>query len=204
MTQRLNFDLELKGVGEAGEFTGLASVYGNVDLGGDMVERGAFAQTLAHKGNTRPLLWQHRTDEPIGVGKLEDGAEGLTIHGKLNLAVTRAREAYELLKQGAVRGLSIGYKVAKQRMDGDGRRLMALELFEVSLVTLPMNESALVTGVKTRQSLTTVREFEHFLKDSGFSRREAAAVALHGWKGLQDAGDDAEDDLPAWLRQTPA
>jgi len=133
---------------ENGEFEGMASVFGNVDQGNDVVDKGAFTRTLEHKGNTIPLLWHHNPSEPIGVGIVKQVSKGLAIIGKLNLEVQKAREAHSLLRQKAVKGLSIGFQTVKEKFDGAIRHLKELKLFEVSVVTFPMNTQANVEGVK--------------------------------------------------------
>ena len=133
---------------ENGEFEGMASVFGNVDQGNDIVDKGAFTRTLEHKGNEIPLLWHHNPAEPIGVGIVHQNSKGLAIKGKLNLEVQKAREAHSLLRQKAVKGLSIGFQTVKEKFDGAIRHLKELKLFEVSVVTFPMNAQANINGVK--------------------------------------------------------
>lgn len=148
MTERRGFNFELKSLDEHGVFEGYAAVFGNEDLGGDIIEPGAFTKTLQE--NTRlPILWQHEPKEPIGVTleAYEDG-RGLRVRGQLNLETTRGREAYALLKQGALKGLSIGYDAIKEVWEGSKRRLKEIRLWEWSLVTFPMNPLAKVTSVK--------------------------------------------------------
>jgi len=144
-----SFRLELKTLSDQGTFTGMASVFGVEDLGGDVVEHGAFARTLAHKGSEIPLLFAHDTREPIGIGKLKETAKGLEITGELVLEVARAREAYALMKKGVLKGLSIGYDVVSDAVVGGVRHLKELKLYEVSVCTFPMNELATVTSVKS-------------------------------------------------------
>ncbi len=148
MLQQRGFSLEIKSLNDKGEFSGMASVYGEVDLGGDIVESGAFQKSLRDRGNTRPLLWRH--DAPIGLATLTDSAKALLIDGKLSMGVQAAREAYELLKDGAVKGLSIGYgSIPERTVFKDGiRYLQEVKLYEVSLTPVPMLESAAVTSVK--------------------------------------------------------
>jgi len=134
---------------EKGEFEGLASVYDVQDLGGDIVKKGAFTRTLEHRKGKVPLLWQHDSAEVIGIAELKDSRDGLGIRGKLNLKVAKAVEAYELLKQGAIKGLSIGYDVVKETAEGGARLLKELALWEVSVVTFPMNPEAAVMSVKS-------------------------------------------------------
>lgn len=148
--------LELKFAEDAettGGFTGLAAAYGNVDHGGDIIAPGAFRQSLKeHKtAGTRPaLLWQHDPMQPIGViDALTETPAGLEIKGRLNLQVAKGAEAYALAKQGAMRGLSIGYQTQKSTRDAKGvRKILAAYLGEVSFVTRGMNDRAVVTNLK--------------------------------------------------------
>jgi HK97 family phage prohead protease len=144
------FGLRVKNVnGVEGTFTGWAAVYNNVDLGGDIIQPGAFAKTL-QSNPTVPVLWQHRTSEPLGTGRLSDGAKGLQIEGSLVLEDPLAQRALAHLRAQSVRGLSIGFDIIQADTTPDGNRLLKeLRVWEVSLATLPMNEAALVTGVKS-------------------------------------------------------
>lgn len=142
--------IKIKAVAEDGTFEGLLSPYGNVDQGGDVVERGAFAKSLKENGGKVPLLWQHNSDEPIGMLELIDSDEGLKCKGTLALEVPKAAEAYALLKRGIVRGLSIGYVTVKDAIEAGVRRLKELRLLEGSVVTFPMNLQAVIQSVKAR------------------------------------------------------
>lgn len=189
------FNLEIKSLDEAGTFEGLASVYGNVDSYGDIVMPGAFTRTLKERGNECVVLNQHNQREPIGLGKLGDSEKGLTINGQLNLDVRCAQEAYSNLKKRIIKGLSIGYAVKRHEHDIEKNqtKLLDIDLYEVSLVTFPANPKALVGNVKSRDEIKTIRDFEESLRDLGFSRKEATAIASHGWTAIQR---DAADDLP--------
>jgi HK97 family phage prohead protease len=115
------------------------------------VHPGAFRESIKTRDKPIQLLWQHQWDKPIGVisALFEDG-RGLYMKGKLLMDVAQAREAYSLLKAGVVRGLSIGYSVKRSRRNPDSgvRELLDLNLWEISLVTMPANEAAQVTVVK--------------------------------------------------------
>jgi HK97 family phage prohead protease len=141
-------ETKLYGVDEKGEFTGLASVYGVKDLGNDVVVKGAFTRTINNHKNVVTLLWQHKPDVPIGIGELSDTDKGLEIKGRINLAVQAGKDTYELLKQQAVKGLSIGYDPIDWEYKDGARNLKEIRLWEVSVVTFPMNPLALVDGVK--------------------------------------------------------
>lgn len=163
--EKLDFRFEIKEMkGDAGTFTGLASAYGKLDLAGEIVERGAFTQTLKHRDSV-PILYQHDPREPIGIGKLEDSREGLIIHGKLSLTANpTAQKAHQLAKDGVLRGLSIGYDLVRKEVRDGIRYLKEIKLWEVSLVTFPCCEQALVSDVKSaRQQLDEqYRELEEF------------------------------------------
>lgn len=189
---RMAIPLELKATpGEDGVFEGYASVFGVVDLGYDVVQPGAFTKSLAKR---KPkMLWQHDMQNPIGVWEeVREDSRGLFVKGRLISDVMQGKEALALLKAGAVDSMSIGYRTVEAMMEGDRvRKLLEVDLYEISLVTFPMLPEATVTDVK---SITTEREFERFLRDAGYSRSEAAAIALHGFKGLTKQRDAGEDE----------
>lgn len=148
----IDLEIEVKEVSDSGTFAGYGSVFGNKDLWGDIVMRGAFTRSIARK--TPALLWQHNSDWPIGVyTNIEERAKGLYVEGALLINdVVQAKEAHALLKSGAIRGLSIGYVPVSWEYTGDGekrtRLLKEVDLWEISLVTFPANERALVQSVK--------------------------------------------------------
>ena len=127
-------------------FAGYAAIFGRPDRGGDVVKAGAFAGTLA-RGAAVPLLWQHDPARPIGrVEYLREDRRGLRVIGRLS-AGAAGRQAAALLGNGAVKGLSFGYRV--RASEGEGPRLLSeLELVEVSLVTRPMQPQARVHMVE--------------------------------------------------------
>lgn len=181
--------LELK-ADDAGMVEGYGSVFGGVDTYGDTIEPGAFAASIAKR---KPkMLWQHRMDKPIGVWDdvAEDG-KGLRIKGRL-ADTELGREARQLIKMGAMDGLSIGYRTIRDEMRGNNRILKEVDLWEVSFVTIPADAAATVTGIK---SIATERDCEDILRDMGFSRREAKAFIARGWGGILDLRD-ASKSLP--------
>lgn len=132
--------------GERGvRFAGYAAVFDRVDRGGDVVRRGAFSRT---RKEGVPLLWQHKPEAVIGtVDYLREDARGLRVIGRLSGRTAAGREAAALLKDGAVNGLSFGYRV-REASEGRPRELRALDLVEVSLVTFPMQPLARVHAVE--------------------------------------------------------
>ena len=142
--------MEIKEISEQGEFIGLLSPYGNVDQGGDIVEKGAYARTMKAHGNQVPLLWQHKTDSPIGELELDDRQDGLWAKGKLLLELPDAKKAYILIKNKVIKGMSIGYETIKDTVENGIRHLTEIRLYEGSIVTFPMNPLATITTVKSR------------------------------------------------------
>jgi HK97 family phage prohead protease len=145
-----SFPMKLGQIDDAGSFTGWASVYNNVDQGGDAVQRGAFTKSIQSQGRGITLLWQHRAAEPIGLGRVSDQEKGLQVEGQLLLSDPIAERAYQHLRAGTVKGLSIGYDTVKASpASGGGRLLQELKLWEVSLVTFPMNTATVVDSIKS-------------------------------------------------------
>lgn len=192
-------DLEVKEDGDARTVEGWASVYDYTDSQKDIVVRGAFARSL--KGGKPAMLWQHRMDSPIGVWDVaEETDKGLLVRGRI-LDTATGNDAYKLAKAGAVKGLSIGYTPKRQEFDRDKgtRKLLEVELHEVSLVTFPANDRAKLTRVKSSDgALMTEREFEEFLRDVGeLSQREAKLVVSGGYRALLKRRDGGADELEA-------
>ena len=200
----LGFPLEVKELTDDGTFEGLGSVYGNVDQGADIVVAGAFKEFKLTKDNHIRILDGHNTRAPIGKGTLTDTHVGLAVKGKLNLKVSRSRDVYELMKDGVIDGLSIGFDVlpnGEEIKDGI-RYLKALRLWEISVTPFPMNELAQVNRVKQLQQITTIREFEDFLRDAGGFSKEQAKILCRSYKALPgqrdadgEAGDSAKELL---------
>lgn len=149
-TKVRHLTLEIKSFAEDGTFAGYGSVFGVKDSYGDVVVKGAFQNSLTTK--MPKLLWQHRSDTPIGVltSAFED-AKGLKIEGKLALETTTGNDAYHLMKMGAIDGLSIGYYLKKFDVNKEEKTLYIqdVDLLEVSLVTFPANQESLVETVKS-------------------------------------------------------
>lgn len=144
--------VDLQTVEADGTFSGYASVFGQVDLGQDLVMPGAFRDSLAERGARGvKLLFQHDPNEPIGVWlELAEDARGLFAKGRLMPEVTRAREVLSLMRAGALDGLSIGFRTVQGRTDPASgvRRLDKIDLWEISIVTFPMLPQARVSAVK--------------------------------------------------------
>jgi HK97 family phage prohead protease len=134
--------LEVKFAAAGGVVEGYASVFGLRDQGGDIVQPGAYAASLARlagAGRRVKMLWQHDPARPIGVwDEVREDARGLWVRGRILDAVAQGREALALMAAGALDGLSIGYRTVRASRDAKGRLLDEIDLWEVSLVTFPM------------------------------------------------------------------
>lgn len=123
-------------------FAGYAALFGKRDAGLDVIVPGAFASSLAGQAAPLPLLWQHRPDLRIGwIEKVEEDTRGLRVLARIDNSEGGAAAA---LKRGSVTGLSFGYRVREAKNDGVGREISDLRLFEISLVTHPMQHGARV------------------------------------------------------------
>jgi HK97 family phage prohead protease len=123
-------------------FAGYAALFDIADAGRDTIRRGAFAKTLAARNHPLPLYWQHRPDQPIGViEQAAEDARGLRVIARIDRPDSRAAA---LLAAGKVNGLSFGFRTRAARASPGGRELLEVDLFEVSLVTHPLQHGARV------------------------------------------------------------
>jgi len=150
--------LSLKNCDSEGVFNGYASVFGVLDSQGEEVASGAFDLSLkswVQQGKMPKLLWQHDYRYPIGIWQeIQEDAHGLFVKGQLLLELSQGREAYSLLKNGIIDGLSIGFSTVRaRRVEGRAgiphiRVLEEVTLHEISLVTFAANPKAKVNQVK--------------------------------------------------------
>jgi uncharacterized protein len=198
------FDLDVKSVAEDGTFTGYGSVFNVIDSYNEVVAAGAFKNslmTLVEKGRSLPILWQHRTGEPIGAWEsLKEDAHGLLGKGTLWLeGASNARIAYKGMQSRAITGLSIGYYVkASSYNETTGiRTLEEVELVECSIVTVPANDEARINTIKAHIAhglLPNLPDFEKLLREAGFSKTQAAVIANRGLKHLlRNESDSVEN-----------
>lgn len=215
MLNQHDFTLETKASDDAtGVFEGYASTFGNVDQGLDVVEPGAFIESVVKAkkdGRTIPMLWMHKQSEPIGVwADIAEDARGLYVKGQLLIDDDPlARRTYGLLKRKAIGGMSIGFGIPDGGAAMDDRRpgvrrLKKIDLREISLVTMPMNIEARLTSVKSMLEagrMPTVREFEEFLRDAGgFSKSLATAIAGKATPYLRGEPEAKADEALALMR----
>jgi HK97 family phage prohead protease len=141
------------------EFEGYASLFGVPDGAGDVVAPGAFAASLRKQGlSSVRMLYQHFSHEPIGVWEvMREDRRGLYVKGRLVTDIERGRDVAALLREGALNGLSIGFRTRRARRDpATGlRTLLDIELWEVSVVTFPLLQGSQVTAIGTKSALAT-------------------------------------------------
>jgi len=199
------YTFEIKAINEAGEFEGYASTFGNIDLHGDVMMSGAFAETI--KAGKMPLmLFGHDMNEPVGEFlTMQEFPEGLKMTGKLwiNQGIPNAQKAYGMMNSKAGAGMSVGGFVTDQDVTKDGNRaIKGFELMEVSIVTFPANPAAGTTMVKSLINddgeIVTKRQFEKILRDAGLPNELAKAFIAGGYNAAfktRDADDAAAKAL---------
>lgn len=190
---------------------GLASTFGNLDLDRDIIAKGAFANSLATR--MPKLLNQHRQDQPIGViDQAFEAEEGLRIKARMPKDNSMVKDLFPLLRMGAISSFSIGFNILEADTSSDGvRTIKEIDLQEVSIVTFPANEEAVITGVKKldenkenketkdiddkivdaikAESISTKREFEQMLKDTGLFTKKAMITLASRFKEFDVRGD---------------
>lgn len=212
--QFLNVPLEVKSVSETGEFEGYGSVFGVKDSHSDIVAKGAFKKSLQSwkaKGRFPAMLWQHKTDEPIGVyTDMYEDDHGLYVKGRLLIEDDQlARRAHAHMKAGSIGELSIGFMLEDSEYDrAKGADILKeIDLWEVSPVTFASNQSARITDVKSILELGDVpapSQVEKALRDVGFSIAQSKAFMAKGYSAIapRDAEvSDALDSIKSLLQQ---
>lgn len=202
--RELSFKAEA--VTEDGKFRGYASVFDVLDSYREKVAPGAFKESLLRikdSGRTLPALWHHIASQPVGgYDTLTEDERGLYVEGfLLKDDIPQARVAFVTMQRNIVTGLSIGYYVEEELWNEKERvtTLTKLDLVEVSIVTFPANNEARAEAIKAKLArgiMPTIRELEIVLREQGFTRSQAAAIAERGLKAvLDDQGDLAGGNL---------
>lgn len=196
--------LELKANADTGSrsFSGYAAVFGSVDSGRDLIRRGAFSETLSQwrgKGRLPTMLWQHDMGKPIGRWtEMREDDVGLYVEGRFSAGVQQADEAYALVKDGAIDGLSIGYVAPEGGYEYDRdlgvRILTRIDLWEVSIVTMAMQPAAAVTDVKAADFgvIESLSDAERWLREAApaLSRKQVTGLVSAIKRIAQREADD--------------
>lgn len=202
---------DIKELQEDGRFAGYASVFDVVDSQKDVIKRGAFMRSIHKRAGDIKLLWQHRQQEPVGmITRIFEDSRGLYVEGRLLMSVARAKEAYALMKEGVIKGMSIGYSPKHYSLDPDSgvRTLNAVDLWEISLVTFPANADAQISVVKSaHEAVASVRAMKaNSARISPSSGVFCEEISEKQWRQAQQAGhvialQDAIDRAQALLER---
>ena len=201
-----DFALDVKSIEADGTIVGMAAGYGNLDHGNDIMMPGAATKSLEGKA-ALPMLLFHDQKRPVGVWNVpefKELPEGQQVAGRFAMSTTAGKEAHAMARDGALGGLSYGYRTLRDKIVGKARQLHEVTLHEISLVTIPMNSKAMILAVKEigdfRDRLAagdrlTAREWEGLLK-KGFdlSNAEAERAVRLNLKGGQGAPDETNTD----------
>lgn len=198
----LDFALDTKALDDTGHIEGVAAGYGNVDFGGDVMLPGSIAKSLEGR-KAVPMLMYHDMRKPVGVwNDFKESGEGLIVKGKFAMSTRFGKEAFGLVKDGAIGGLSIGFGDVKAKMVGKVRHIASAFLHEISLVTIPMNAKAQILGVKELEDIINKlrageqlqeREWEQlFKKQFDLSNAEAERAVRINLKGRGELGSTAD------------
>jgi len=189
---------EIKMRGDGYQFEGYASVWDSVDSYGDTVQRGAFKKTIADYADKKRMprmFFSHQQANVIGKWlEMKEDDYGLWVKGELTPGHRMAEDVRASLAHGAIDGLSIGFidRDSEETKEG-GRLLKEIELFEISVVSLPAEERAQITSLKSRLiSMGGLKDAERVLRDAGFTRAEAAGFVSRVKAMCQSESDALE------------
>lgn len=197
--ETLSVPFEVKAdASKAGKFSGYGAVFNNTDLGNDIILPGAFKEVRKTSDGKVRIALNHNLRTLVGKASFRQDNHGLYLDGEINMDVSYAKDAYHLMKDGTLDGMSVGFNILKggadfQEKDDEVVRVISkAELWEVSIVPFGMNPEALIDSVKSQ--ITDIRAFESFLHENGFSRNEAKAIACGGFGAYQrDAGASSQN-----------
>lgn len=209
--KRMMVPMEIKAVGEAGTFSGYASIFGNVDLGGDVISKDEpFKEIVRNPDSKVIVLFSHDSGGlfassaaggmPIGVADVEQNSKGLKFDGQLVMDDPFCQRVHTHMKAKTLTGMSIGYDVlpgGSRAMESGVRELTALKLWEISPVIWGMNPKAGIDAVKSIPQFNTIRECEFWLRDElGLSNGAAKEFVVRFRKSIVGARDEPARDEP--------
>jgi HK97 family phage prohead protease len=204
LKKRMIVPTEFKAEGDKGNFSGYASIFENVDLGGDVIRRGAFKEFVTNSDGMVKVLFSHDSGGmfemtaagglPIGLARVEQNSKGLKFDGQLVMSDPFCQRVHELLKAGTLDGMSIGYDVmagGASTLESGYRELTALKLWEISPVIWGMNPKASIDTVKSIPQFDTVRQCEAWLRDElDLTHTEAKEFVIRFRKAIVTARDE--------------
>lgn len=209
--KRMMVPMEIKTVGDAGQFSGYASIFGNVDLGGDIISKDEpFKEIMRNPDGKVIVLFSHDSGGlfsssaaggmPIGTADVEQNTKGLKFDGQLVMEDPFCQRVQTHMKAKTLTGMSIGYDVlpgGSRALESGNRELTALKLWEVSPVIWGMNPKAGIDSVKSIPQFNTIRECEFWLRDElGLSHGAAKEFVTRFRKSIVGARDEPARDEP--------
>ncbi len=194
---------------EEGVFEGHAAIFNSSDRHDDIIMPGAFKKSLRGRPARKvKMLFGHDTRAMIGVwDSIKEDSKGLFVKGHLLLQLPKAQEAFILLKEEVLDSMSIGFNSLKDEPDtkrgGFARKLLEIDLFEISLVAIPAQPGALVTDVKdaSPEEIVTKLDLEKVLRNAEFSESTAKYICA-GWNPpARRNAEGGNDELVASIRR---
>lgn len=165
--------------GKSGVFEGYASVFDVIDSDGDIILPGAYKKALTSQSRKVGMFFNHQTwGMPVGKWQtLEEDSKGLIVVGELTPGLSVSNDLRAAMEHKTVEGMSVGFTVTKDdyAIIDTGRAFKNVQaLREISICTFPANELATIESIKSMESITTIRDIEHWLRDSaGLSKSQA-------------------------------
>ena len=172
-------EIKFSSDGKVGVFEGYASVFDVIDSDGDIIKPGAYKKALSSQSRQVGMFFNHQTWEmPVGKWQsLEEDSNGLIVVGELTPGLSVSNDLRAAMEHKTVEGLSVGFTVMKDdyTIIDTGRAFNNVQaLREISICTFPANEQATIESMKSMESITTIRDVEHWLRDSaGLSKSQA-------------------------------
>lgn len=205
---------EIKAAGESGSWSGYGAVFENLDDGRDVIKSNAFKKMRKKSNGAIRVPLYHDLRRIVGEAEVKQDSRGLHVKGQLNMALPAAEEAYQLMLDGSINSMSVGFDIlpkgSEWAEDYSQRTITKAELWEVSLVPFGMNRKAKVTSVKSViddiHEIKDPRTLERLLRHVGFTRKQSVAIAAGGFKALTGdlqpppAQSDSGADLSEMLR----
>lgn len=164
----------------------------DLDLGNDIITPEALQKAI--EARKPKFCYQHNIKQVLGVfTTLKKDTNGLYFEAKMPKSVSICNEVAEFIKIGALDSMSIGYWVIDRDWKEGVRVIKELEIYEISVVTIPMNPNAVITGIKTLEELSTIGEIEDFLKEKGLSGNERKTI-ISKIKSINETDDDNDSE----------
>ncbi|HDL8228732.1 TPA: HK97 family phage prohead protease [Yersinia enterocolitica] len=200
-------EIKFSGDSTQGIFEGYASVFNNTDSDGDIILPGAFKNVLAGQSRKVSMFYNHRTWElPVGKWEqLEEDSKGLLVRGQLTPGHSGAEDLKAAMKHGTVEGMSVGFSASKDDYSiGTSGRIFknVTALREISICTFPANELAGVSSLKSLEGVESIRDAEHWLRDSvGLSKSEAQGFIARIKSAVRSESEGADKDISALVER---